>query len=930
MVETVAGWLVTAGFSQAVATGIAQIGTSILLSTVSLALAKRPSMGDQSRELEVTRSLPVYRTAYGEARIVGSWAPGWVVNDGILYACIILNSRPSDSVSAIEFDNRLVEFSGDMLDFSTGATAINDPFDGYMTAWLGLGDQTAPPDLIMSEWGDAGSSDNAKFWPTDVWAGRTVLWLRLKKGSAKSAGERWPQGRPQVHVTGKWSKVWNPDDIAQDPDDPATWEWSDNQGLCLLDALRTNPIAKLPTSLIHMASINRQVEVADELVLRKGGLESDPRYRVGGVIVWNPQSELYQLLRPLEVAGGGGLVQIGGMIGYQPGEYLAPSADITDVLDEAPVSFTAISRGRDMPRAIRAIYPEPGAAWEDTTLTPIEVPGGGGWDGGDDRVEDLELSLVPYARQANRLAQIEARMRGQQKRIGGILFPRHLDLVAGANITMDLPRATDPRNGVYQITRIHPAHFLDAGDGVAFRLPFEASGIASSVYAWNPETDEQDYAVAVDIDASLTLAPPGDILTTSGADVVVETWGGYVARVLFEFAPSPSSGVMAYEWQWRETGGDWTDGGMIDADVRNADDRVFAYLDYVSDTRTYEIRVRAMSAGRTSDWVTETAIVVTTGVPRYRADFEDALYEIDRTAVPQATAFGLTRASTATYIDGSGVLQTAAADVARFDYSTGVRALLAEPAATNMTPYSRYSASNWTLSGASVGAATRSALDGATITAFLASGSAVTHRVIRALTDAVAAHAIYTMSFDVARPAGSDTAYLWVRMRHTTGGQTVRIYLAGGVPTYSSTAPFGTNPPAAIGSSDVSAREVATGLYRITLTGEISPVASNWTQWDMGWSVSTTENVAGTANTTLFIDRVQIEAGADETSYIPTSATSAARAADIPELRGLTATLDLAVTYGDGSTETLADQAVSPGVWPALSQNSIRRIVGTP
>lgn len=919
MVETVAGWLVAAGVEAGIATGIAQIGTSILLSTVSRALAKRPSMGDQSRELEVTRSLPVYRTAYGEARIVGSWAPGWVVNDGILYACIILNSRPSDSVSAIEFDNRLVEFSGDMLDFSTGATAINDPFAGHVTAWLGLGDQTAPPDLIMSEWGDIGSADNAKFWPTDAWAGRTVLWLRLKKGSAKSAGERWPQGRPQVHVTGKWSKVWNPDDIAQDPDDPATWEWSDNQGLCLLDALRTNPIAKLPTSLIHMDSINRQVEVADELVLRKGGLESDPRYRVGGVVVWNPQSELYQLLRPLEVAGGGGLVQIGGMIGYQPGEYLASSADITDVLDEAPVSFTAISRGRDMPRAIRAIYPEPGAAWEDTTLTPIEVPGGGGWDGGDDRVEDLELSLVPYARQANRLAQIEARMRGQQKRIGGILFPRHLDLVAGANITMDLPRSTDPRNGVYQITRIHPAHFLDAGDGVAFRLPFEASGIAASVYAWNPETDEQDYAVAVEIDGSLALSPPGSIITTSGADVVIETWGGFVARVRFEFDPSASSAVSGYEWQWRQTGGDWTDGGVIDADVRNGDDRVFGFLDGVSNGQTYEIRVRAATAGRVSDWVTETAILVTTGIPRYRADFEDALYEIDRTAVPQNTAFGLTRASAATYVDASGVVQTAAADVARLDYMAGDRCLLVEGAATNRWLWSEdLTNAVWAKTGCTIGSNVTTAPDGASTADKIIENAASGVKWVQQTATYVSGQ-LYSIGF-FAKAAGR-TAFV-VNARATVFGTAKSI------------------------SYDLSSGDV--DILSAGITGGMFAIGGGW-YWcwaeatatvsitsNDGWVIRLS-NAHGTAfpsytgdgTSGIYLWGCQNESG-PATSYIKTTSAAASRSADDPEMRGLTATLDLEVTYGDGSTEALPDVAVSPGIWPTLSQSRIRRIVGTP
>ena len=52
----------------------------------------------------------------------------------------------------------------------------------------------------------------------------------------------------------------------------------------------------------------------------------------------------------------------------------------------------------------------------------------------------------------------------------------------------------------------------------------------------------------------------------------------------------------------------------------------------------------------------------------------------------------LTRASTGTYIDASGVIQTAAADEARFDYSTGARALLLEGSATNFATLSSHTA----------------------------------------------------------------------------------------------------------------------------------------------------------------------------------------------------------------------------------------------
>lgn len=54
------------------------------------------------------------------------------------------------------------------------------------------------------------------------------------------------------------------------------------------------------------------------------------------------------------------------------------------------------------------------------------------------------------------------------------------------------------------------------------------------------------------------------------------------------------------------------------------------------------------------------------------------------------------RASSATYVDSDGVMQTASSNEARFDYSTGSRALLMEPAATNLTLNSReFTAATW-------------------------------------------------------------------------------------------------------------------------------------------------------------------------------------------------------------------------------------------
>lgn len=620
VVNTVAGWLASAGIGAGTAfvaggtavtwaTVYAQLGASVLFSAISRRLAKRGMSGAESQiDLDQPNSVIVKRDGYGWGRIEGTPAAA-IVRGGVCYALWIVSSRPSHEIESIEFDNRPLTLTGDLLDYATGATATNAPFAGHVTVWAGLGGQTAIPAQILAEAGDPLAEDEGDFWDTDMWRGRTVIWARLAKGDAKSERERWQRMPPALRVTGKWTRVWDPRDPAQDADDPATWGWSDNQALCLIDALRHNPIARLPVHLLHLPSLLRQADVADQAVpLKAGGTE--PRYRVGGRIVYDPATELYQALSALDAAGGGGLVQIGGMIGYQPGEYLAPSAAIGDVLREAPLTFTALSRGRDLPRAIRGVYPNPRAGWEDASLIPIEVPGAGGWTGGDDRVEDLALPMVPYPHQANRLTQIRARQLGCQKRIAGTLFPEHLDLVAGANVTLDRPRPSDPRAGVYQITKIDPGYWMGAPGGVPFRLPFEAREIGPQVYAWVPATDEQDIPEAQVIQPDLTLEP------VAGLALSAETAAVSLAiRVSVTAGQGHPWAGAVYALEYRVTGASvWTAlapiqpvwGGPVPGDPSTIlPDSITGLITPVLPETDYEVRVRAEGQGRVSAWLAD-------------------------------------------------------------------------------------------------------------------------------------------------------------------------------------------------------------------------------------------------------------------------------------------------------------------------------------
>lgn len=593
----------------ATAAGIAaNLTASLIFSAASRAIAGggRGSQPDLVRALQLPTSLPPKRFAYDEARIYGSWAPGWVVKAGILYGCLIFNSRPSDGSNArIFLDKREVTISGDLFDFATGASATNSPFSGHAKFWMGRGDQVSPPAQIMAEVGDVTGVDAEKFWSTDGWRGLTVLWVRLDRGKNSSRAERWPRTPPEVEMQARWSKVWDPRDVAQDTDDPATWVWSNNQGLCLLDAVRTNPLRQRDLRQIDLDAFVYAADVADEAV-PVNPVGTEPRYRAGGLLIWSA-GELIDQLAPLVAAGGGDLFQAGGRLGYAPAVYRAPFMTISDGLTGQPFKFTRAVSGRDLPRAIRAQFVDPNAEWEMSQLLPFPVPGAGGYDGGDDGVEDLDLSMVNWSRQAMRLQKIMSMRKGVQEKLSFEMPPTAFNAVAGSSVAVQFPRVGDVRNGNYEITQTQPARWLDDDDqnaGVAFRLPVEMRRISADIWAWD-KAEETEVVGATFVPINLALSAPTNLVATVAS-----------GRINFSLAVSGSD-ASDFEWEWRRNGGDWMSGGIISADLVDGLGRINGEL-LATVAGSYDLRARGIRTGRISTWITTAApaiIALDLGVP---------------------------------------------------------------------------------------------------------------------------------------------------------------------------------------------------------------------------------------------------------------------------------------------------------------------------
>jgi hypothetical protein len=487
---------VAVGTATTISTVIGSIGATLLYTAAANALmsATRPDQPTTKAQLSVPTEKPAYRYVYGHDLAIGSPAPIRVRGEWLI-GCWILNSRPSAFTNwTLYLDKREVALTGDPFDFTSGggATGTTFPFIGadgsteVLRVWFGKGDQTTVPYKIRTDYPWASGADEELFKTTDVWRGRTVMWALMRAGGDADRQERWPSTPPLVEILADWSKVWDPRDVAQDPDDPDTWAYSNNHSLVILDAVRQNPVKPYLTDNLLMSSVEDAADIADQSVALKAG-GSEPRYTITGTVVWQA-AEIEDQLMPLFIAGAARPIRVGGQLGIVPGAYITPDYTLTELLGPG---FTMVgTQEGDLPNALRTSYTSPGRLFEDAELEPYDIPGALTEDGGVPLVQDLDLRFAGSPTQAQRVQKIEGEMMRRNRRLTGIAPPAAINVVAGANITLALPAPFDAWDGVYRAESIHAAADLAGTDGVALRCPFVAVLWDAAIYDWDEDTDE--------------------------------------------------------------------------------------------------------------------------------------------------------------------------------------------------------------------------------------------------------------------------------------------------------------------------------------------------------------------------------------------------------------------------------------------------------
>jgi hypothetical protein len=230
-----------------------------------------------------------------------------------------------------------------------------------------------------------------------------------------------------------------------------------------------------------------------------------------------------------------------------------------------------------------------------------------------------------------------------------------------------------------------------------------------------------------------------------------------------------------------------------------------------------------------------------------------------------------TRASTATYVGANGLIQTAASNEARFTHNptTGESlGLLVEEARSNLVAYSeQFDNVWWTKDNTTIATNVTTGPDGTTtadkIVETTASSSHSVYRNAGTLTNA-----IYTYSVFLKK---AERNWAYVRLATVVGQGAYFNLNTGTIGTIES-------------GITATMQNAGNGWYRcsVSITASTLP----WYPSQGPTIGDNTSSYTGDGSSGIFAWGAQLELGAFPTSYIPTTTTSVARAADVVSITG--------------------------------------------
>ncbi|MFN7051147.1 MAG: hypothetical protein ACK4NH_03435, partial [Gemmobacter sp.] len=517
-------------------------------------------------------------------------------------------------------------------------------------------------------------------------------------------------GEPTINLIGDFNRMYDPRDAGQDVDDPDTWgSGASNPALIwawwrVTARGRNRPVTEINWDLVATAA-----DACDELVADRTATMI-PRYRCGVAFPDN---------RPRHECEAEILKSMAAFVAYDdegkaypvPGVYEA--ADLTfygsrDVLD---YQTQIIDDGEAAVHGVIVEYISPEHGWTKQPCAPWVNPLY--YDGTSEPIyQTISILGCQNHNQAVRLAKDYGLTIGAAKK-------------AALNVGLKGELAKTRRSIILDLDSDFTGEFKiatpveNSADGQSYG--FAIVPMSSMQYDLEPGEEGVPPQVTPSLDIDDDLEAAVDVVVSA---VRVATSSGDAVRIEATFdAPVREDREFSFRFSLQGSG--------VYEDMTVDMDELRAWSPIVEAGATYEVQWQTTTAGgRASDWSTAVEVVASvtpisytllaepapngvsrsvSGLPdgtqlvlgdgewwrrvsndriasaaRYIAAFDTGDYQLDQAEKSLGQVISLTRSSAGTYVDAAGVIQTAAADVARIDHLTGAGALLIEPATTNL------------------------------------------------------------------------------------------------------------------------------------------------------------------------------------------------------------------------------------------------------
>lgn len=267
----------------------------------------------------------------------------------------------------------------------------------------------------------------------------------------------------------------------------------------------------------------------------------------------------------------------------------------------------------------------------------------------------------------------------------------------------------------------------------------------------------------------------------------------------------------------------------------------------------------------------------------------------------------LTRAGSATYLDQAGTIQTAAADVSRYDWTGGARALLVEASGTNLLTHAKaHTTTGWSLNGATGTNLALSAL-GIFSGVAVASAGVTGHRLQTTTSPTVTTGAAYHLrAFFAFGSAGK----MLVTLRNLAGAVQSQIEFTPSSTTITATAAgtFGTT----------SLTDLGGGIHRLDLVFTPSFTGT--------LSIGFGPNSTSIGHTVIFLG-AQFEPGTAASSLVISAGAATTRSADAPSISLPAGSYDVRIVLDTGQIDTLAVAHAGGAYWPAAAAGRVRQVL---